>query len=342
MISRSWPIGVALAMVLAASGGARAEGDLVLKGGLIVDGTGAPGRVGDVVIRGDRIVEVGSGGLPAGAKVVDASGMVVAPGFIDLHTHSDSSILKAATRDNRNYQTQGVTTIVTGNCGGGALDTEAYLKAIDRDGAGTNVAHLIPHGAVRESVLGNGDTTPNPEQLDRMKALIDRGMAAGAWGMSTGLIYLPGRYAKTEELVELSKVVARRGGIYASHVRDEGAGLLRSVDEILAIGRGGGLPVHMSHMKASGKGQLGLDDPGRRQDRRGQGRRAGDHGRPVPLRRFEHPARGDGRPALGPPGLGRRLRQDRRRPDRGVKTPQGDPGGPRRPGRRNLGPDRPI
>src|SRR4051812_42617697 len=217
--------------------------DLVLKGGTVVDGTGAPGRRADVAIRGDRIVAVGTFDVDPKAKVIDASAWVVAPGFIDLHTHSDSSIVAARTRMNRNYQTQGVTTIVTGNCGGGALDVAKLLDAVDEHGAGTNVIHLIPHGAVRAEVMGNADRPPTDRELERMKAIVERGMKAGAWGMSTGLIFLPGRFAATPELVALAEVVGRHGGIYASHIRSEGTGLLRSIDEALTIGREAKLPV---------------------------------------------------------------------------------------------------
>jgi hypothetical protein len=232
--------------------------DLVIKGGTIIDGTGAKGEVGDLAILGDRIVGVGKFELQPVAKVINATGMIVAPGFIDLHTHSDVPIVNESTRDNRNFQAQGVTTIVTGNCGGGTLDVAKYFEAIERGGVGANVIHLIPHGNVRESVLGRGEVAPDATQLRAMKRLVEKGMVAGAWGMSSGLIYVPSRYASTRELTELSKVVAAHGGIYASHIRDEGKGLLRSIDETLAVGRDAGLPVHISHLKATGKSNWGL------------------------------------------------------------------------------------
>ena len=263
MTSTGRIVAVVMAASLAGSiGMARGEDEaaVVLRGGLIVDGTGADARRGDVAIRGDRIVAVGTYEAKPGDREIDATKWVVAPGFIDLHSHSDTPILKPETRSNRNYQTQGVTTVVTGNCGGGALDVGAYLKAIGRDGAGTNVIHLIPHGAVRQKVMGNAEGRPDAAQLDRMRKIVAQGMADGAWGMSTGLIYLPGRYSELAELVELSRVVAAHGGLYASHVRDEGAGLLASIDEALAINREAGLPVHISHLKASGKKNWGLTD----------------------------------------------------------------------------------
>ncbi len=234
------------------------KADLILKGGTLIDGTGAPGHRADVAILRDRIVAIGMFDSVTSAKIIDISGLIVAPGFIDLHTHSDSTIIKPKTRANRNYQAQGVTTVVTGNCGGGPIDIEAYFAEIDKQGAGTNVIHLIPHGSIRREILGNGDVPANARSLAAMSALIDREMRHGAWGMSTGLIYLPGRYADTKELIALSKVVAKHGGFYASHVRDEGAGLLDSVDEILTIGREAKVPVHLSHFKATGKANWGL------------------------------------------------------------------------------------
>ncbi len=261
MSRQSWVVLAAVVLLGAAApvkGEQPVKADVVLKGGTVVDGTGAPGRKADVAIRGDRIVAVGTFEVEPGAKVIDATGLIVAPGFIDLHTHSDPGIAQPRTRANRNYQAQGVTTIVTGNCGGGVLDVGKYLDSIDEHGAGTNVIHLIPHGTLRASIFGNAERPPSTDELEKMKALVEKGMKAGAWGMSTGLIYLPGRYAKADELIELAKVIARFGGIYASHIRNEGTGLLRSIDEAIAIGRGAGLPVHVSHLKASGKAAWGL------------------------------------------------------------------------------------
>ena len=233
------------------------EADWVLKGGTVVDGTGAPARAADVAIRGDRIAAVGAFEVAPGAKVIDASGWVIAPGFIDLHTHSDRSILDESTRDNLNYLLQGVTTVVTGNCGGGPIDVGDFFAKVRANGAGTNVIHLVPQGSVRAKVIGNADRRASPDELERMKALVARGMEDGAWGMSSGLIYLPSRYADADELIELAKVVADRGGIYASHIRNEGSDLLEAIDEAIRVGRGAGLPVHISHLKASGKNNWG-------------------------------------------------------------------------------------
>jgi len=237
------------------------EGDLVLRGGTVIDGTGAPGRVADVVIRGERIVAVGDSGAAPGAQVIEAAGWVVAPGFIDLHTHSDGPILQARTRGNVNYLLQGVTTVVTGNCGDGPVKIREFLAKVDDRHAGTNVAALVPHGSVRRAVMGTADRRADAAELASMRAIVERGMDAGAWGLSTGLIYVPGRYADAAELVDLARVVARRGGLYASHLRDEEAGLLDAIDEALAIGRAAGVAVHVSHLKASGRENWGLVVP---------------------------------------------------------------------------------
>jgi predicted amidohydrolase YtcJ len=230
---------------------------LVLRGGTLVDGTGAPARKGDIALRGDRIVAIGHFAIEPGARIIDVSSLIVAPGFIDLHTHSDEDILKPGTRLNLNYLTQGVTTVVTGNCGSGPIDVEKYLNGVDARGAGTNVIHLVPQGAVRAAVLGKADREPSAAELNRMKKLVARGMAAGAWGMASGLIYVPSRYALTAELIELAKIVAGTGGIYASHIRNEEEGLLEAIDEAIAIGKAAGLPVHISHLKANGKSNWG-------------------------------------------------------------------------------------
>ncbi len=266
----------------------RVAADLVLKGGTLIDGTGAPGRRGDVAVRGDRIVAVGTFEAEPGAKVIDASTLIVAPGFIDLHTHSDEGITKTPTRLNANFLTQGVTTIVTGNCGGGVLDVAKYLAAIDAHGAGSNVIHLVPQGEVRSTIMGNTDRAPSATDLERMKQLVERGMQAGAWGISSGLIYVPSRYARTAELIELAKVAHRHGGIYASHIRSEGAGLLDAIDEAIAVGKGSGAPVHISHLKASGKPYWGMVGSALERIIAAHGCRPARHGRPVSVHRLEH------------------------------------------------------
>jgi N-acyl-D-aspartate/D-glutamate deacylase len=189
--------------------------------------------------------------------VIDATGFLIAPGFIDLHTHSDDEIVAAKTQGNYNYQTQGVTTIVTGNCGFGPVHVGTFYTRINKQGAGTNVCHLIPHNALRAQVMGNVNRPPTPEELAKMRALMEQGMKEGAWGLSTGLFYTPGAYAAVDELIALATIAGRHGGIYASHIRDEGEGLMPAVEEALKIGREAKLPVHISHLKSSGRRNWG-------------------------------------------------------------------------------------
>ena len=234
------------------------DADILLRGGQILDGTGSPATVADVAIIGDRIVAVGQ--LTPGkiGETIDCTGLIVAPGFIDLHNHSDESIVADGTRTAENYIRQGCTTIVTGNCGGGAVDVAKYLADIDAHGAGTNIAHLIPHGSTRALVLERRQVDPTPEELAKMQELVDRGMREGAWGMATGLIYIPGAYSKIDELAAMTEVVGRHGGIYASHIRSEDSALLDAVSEAIEIGRRANTPVHISHFKASGKPYWGM------------------------------------------------------------------------------------
>ncbi len=232
--------------------------DVLLVGGTIYDGTGVAGVVGDVAIRGDRVVAVGSFETKTAEWRLDCTGLVVMPGAIDLHNHSDRQVVASGTRANLNYLLQGCTTVVTGNCGSGPVDVGEYYSKINEAGAGTNVIHLLPHGALRKQVVGTDRRPSTPAELKEMRELAEKAMTDGAWGMSTGLIYVPGTYADTNELVALADVVASHKGIYASHIRNENVQLLAAVDEAMEIGRRAGLPVHVSHFKSSGRGSWGL------------------------------------------------------------------------------------
>ena len=233
------------------------DADIVLVGGMLYDGNGAEGAVGDVAIKDKKIVAVGEFRQGRILQKVDCRGMVVAPGFIDLHNHSDGAIVSPATRGNVNFLTQGCTTIVTGNCGGGPIRVKGYYDKIDAAGSGTHVAHLLPQGSLREAVLQRVNRAPTEEELAKMKELADKAMQEGAWGISTGLIYIPGTFCKTEELIEIAKVVGKHQGIYASHIRNESTELVESVEEAMRIGRESAMPVHISHFKASGSDAWG-------------------------------------------------------------------------------------
>ncbi|MGH9863899.1 MAG: N-acyl-D-amino-acid deacylase family protein [Candidatus Acidiferrales bacterium] len=231
--------------------------DFVLVGGQIVDGTGSPPRRADVGIRGDRIVFVGDsvGAHLHAAQTISATGLIVAPGFIDPHTHANGYLNDSVRRNNLNYIMQGVTTVVTGNDGGGPIEIAATLDKWQHQGIGTNVALLTGHGTVRRKVMGMVDADPTPAQLDQMRAYVRSAMEEGAFGLSTGLFYAPGSFSKTEEVIEIAKVAAQFGGYYDTHMRDEDSysiGLLGSIDETLRIGREAHIPVHISHIKALG------------------------------------------------------------------------------------------
>ncbi len=248
-------LAIAQALLQSSAHAAPVDADILLSGGQILDGAGGPAVRGDVAIRGERIVAVGEFETGRVGQTIDCTGLVVVPGFIDLHNHSDGdeSILAKQNRAAENYIRQGCTTLVTGNCGGGKLPVAKYLDELAMGGIGANVAHLIPHGEVRAAVLGRRQVDPTSEQLDKMRELVAQGMRDGAWGMSTGLIYVPSSYGKLDELAALAAVVAEHHGIYASHIRSEESGLLDSIEEALEIGRRSKCPVHVSHLKVTGK-----------------------------------------------------------------------------------------
>jgi len=245
--------------LLAVMGSLELQAQVVIRNAQVFDGSGEEAIVGDVLVTGNRIKALGKDlKVPAGTREIAASGLVLAPGFIDLHSHSDRSIVKDSGRQNLNYLAQGVTSVLTGNCASGPIDVATYYKTIDQDSAGTNVLHLVPQGSVRRAVLKNENRPASPKEIERMVALVEQGMRDGAWGMSTGLIYLPSSYASTDELVKLAEGVSRHGGIYASHIRNENTRLLEAVSEAITIGRRAKLPVHISHFKASGLQAWGL------------------------------------------------------------------------------------
>lgn len=222
--------------------------DLVLEGGTVVDGTGSDGYAADVGVRAGRIAAIGDLAGRSATERVDVTGHVVAPGFIDPHTHSRGTIFEIPTAEN--FVRQGVTTLVEGNDGSSPLDLDRWYDSLTASGGTSpNFGMFIGHGSIRSAVIGNADRAPTPAELEEMRALVERGMVDGAFGLSTGLFYLPGSFAATEEVIELSKVAAAHGGIYISHMRDEGEGVFESVRETIRIGREAGIPVQITHHK---------------------------------------------------------------------------------------------
>jgi N-acyl-D-amino-acid deacylase len=225
--------------------------DVLITGGTIVDGSGAPGYRGDLAISGDRISLLSRSPLARtrARRVIDATNRVVIPGFIDLHAHLEPL---PQLPDAESAVRQGVTTAVGGPDGSGPWPLGEYLAERERQRIGINVAYLVGHNTIRREVMGMAKRDPTPTELGRMRAMAARGMGDGAWGLSTGLKYLPGAWSKTDEVIALARVAADSGGIYTSHLREEGLGLLESVAEAIEIGRQTGIPIVLTHHKAVG------------------------------------------------------------------------------------------
>lgn len=234
-----------------------ADFDLLINNARIVDGTGAPSVSGSIAVKNKHVVAVGK--IDGTAEVtIDAAGKVVAPGFIDVHTHSEKI---AELPEAENFVRMGLTSIVTGNCGTSRTKVKEFFDELDAKGIAIHVATLIGHNSVRQQVMGGSFMrAPGPSQLHEMKALVDQAMADGAVGLSTGLIYLPGTFAKTEEIVELAKVASRHGGIYASHMRFENIKIFIAMDELTRIAREASIPVELSHIKLTGPNAWGQAD----------------------------------------------------------------------------------
>jgi N-acyl-D-amino-acid deacylase len=239
--------------------------DILIRNGSVIDGTGSPARLADVGITGDRITFFGDARVAriAIARTIDATGLIIAPGFIDPHSHTAGDLSNAQRKANLPYLMQGVTTVVTNNDGSGPVDIGTLIRGWRTNGIGTNAAVYVPQGSVRGAVMGMTAATPNAAQLDAMKRLVARGMDDGAIGLSTGLYYAPGSYSSTDEVIALARVAAERGGLYDSHIRDESSytvGLVAAVNEVIRIGREARMPVHISHIKALGADVWGMSD----------------------------------------------------------------------------------
>jgi N-acyl-D-amino-acid deacylase len=254
--------------------------DLLVRSGKIIDGAGNPWYMGDVAVRRGKIARIARSIDDEAKRTLDASGLVVCPGFIDAHSHADHNTL--VYREMENVIHQGITTVMAGQCGstpaplseksraqaqrqvdaslpeGYTLELtwstfDEYLKEEEKKGLGANVGHMVGHGAIRAAGMGLDARDPTAAELETMKELTAEAMEAGAYGLSTGLIYPPGIYAKTPEITELAKVAARYGGVYDSHIRGEGRSLMKALSEAIEIGENGGLPVQISHHKIASK-----------------------------------------------------------------------------------------
>ncbi len=228
--------------------------DLLIVNGTVIDGSGSPGRRADVGIRAGRIVAVGALRQGTARDTLDATGLTIAPGFIDVHTHADDL---ADTPRAENFVRMGVTTIVAGNCGTSALDVGHAFDTIRQTGTAINFATLIGHNTVRIAAMGTANRAPTLAELAKMKSSVWRAMTDGAVGFSTGLQYVPGTYARTPELVELAKIAGEAGGLYASHMRNEGTELEQAVEETIRVGDVARSRVQISHLKVDSPNRWG-------------------------------------------------------------------------------------
>ncbi len=250
-----------------------------ITGGFVVDGTGTPGRLADVILEGDHILQVGGDYSGSVDETVDAKKCVVAPGFIDAHSHADFTILDRPLAEYRTLQ--GITTEVVGNCALGLAPVNEAMQdfyklfihqffpgvtirmfptftdqmvAVAQHPAAVNLAYLVPHGIIRLNLMNIDPRDPTPAEIDQMSLMVDDAMAQGAFGLSTGLVYPAGVFSKTSELVAVARPVAKHGGVFTSHIRNEGRGVVGAIDEILQVSRETGVRVQISHLKAGGLG----------------------------------------------------------------------------------------
>lgn len=234
---------------------AQTQADLVIKNGRIIDGTGNSWYRADIAIRNGRITTIGKNLQIAADRTINAENLFVTPGFIDVHAHIEGGIFERPTADN--YIRDGVTTVVTGNCGNSYDDLGNFFHKIDSIRTSVNVASLAGHNTIRRLGMGLLDKAPTANEQRRMDSLMQDAMEDGAVGLSTGLIYLPGMYAKTDEIVSLARIAGRKGGVYATHMRNEGGKVTEAIDEAITIGREADIPVQISHFKVAGRSNWG-------------------------------------------------------------------------------------
>nr|WP_299385163.1 amidohydrolase family protein [Allomuricauda sp.] len=249
---------VSLALFFSACSKAVVEADIVIENGIVYNGYNDQASNGSIAIKGEKIVFIGDSEsvVIKAVKTIDATGLIVSPGFIDPHTHADRDLNKPKTAHNLPFMMQGITTVVVGNDGDSFFPAKSYVDQYKKHGIGTNVIMLIGHETIRKEIIGLSDRVATEKEISEMKALLDKEMQdAGNFGMSTGLFYAPGSYAETEEVIELAITCAENGGLYDTHLRDESSytvGLVAAVEEAIEIGRQARLPIHISHIKCLG------------------------------------------------------------------------------------------
>lgn len=229
--------------------------DVVLKNAKVLDGTGNSWYLADVGVKGSEIAKIAPVINSEAIKVIDVKGLFLAPGFIDVHTHIEDDEEKTPTANS--FVHDGVTTVITGNCGSSAINIKRYLQYIDSVKLSINVGVLLGHNSIRKAVMGRANREPNEAEMQQMKTLVSQGMKDGAMGLSTGLIYIPGTYTKTNEIIELAKSVAPYHGLYATHMRSESSNVLEAIEEAISVGKSANIPVEISHFKVGGKQNWG-------------------------------------------------------------------------------------
>lgn len=240
-----------LALFFSIYSSAQTEADILIKNGRVIDGTGNSWYYADVAVKNGKIIKMGKNLSLTSNKTIDAKGLVVAPGFIDAHGHIEGGII--STPEAANYIYDGVTTVITGNCGGSAPDINRFYHQVDSVRTSINVSTLVGHNTVRQQVMQRDNRKPTADEQSQMEALVAKAMKEGAVGLSTGLIYIPGTFAETDEVVGLAKATAHYDGVYASHIRDEENDVLPAIEEAIHIGRTANIPVQISHFKVGGK-----------------------------------------------------------------------------------------
>ena len=229
--------------------------DLLFRNGRIVDGSGSVWYRADLAVRGDTIVEIAPHLSGPAARVIDVAGQVIAPGFIDIHTHARRGLFEVPTAEN--YVRQGVTTLIEGPDGSSPVPLAPFLARLEALQKSVNIGTFIGQGTIRSAIIGNSNRRPTAQELERMRSLVEQGMKDGAFGLSSGLFYLPGNFSSTEEVTDLARVAGRFGGIYISHMRNEAAAVADSVKETITIGELGGLPTQVTHHKIIGPANWG-------------------------------------------------------------------------------------
>ena len=232
--------------------------DVLIKNGRIIDGTGNSWFYGDVAVKAGKIIAVGKLADYSAPKTIDANKMIVAPGFIDVHAHVEGAIFQWPTADNYIYD--GVTTVITGNCGGSASNLKNFFHRIDSLHPSINIASLVGHNTIRDLVMNHDNRPPTAAEQQKMESLVEEAMKDGAVGLSTGLIYIPGTFANTEEVVGLAKMASRYNGVYASHIRNEESKAIDAINEAINIGKAANIPVEISHFKIGGKANWGTSN----------------------------------------------------------------------------------